>query len=289
MKSNFKAKQKPLKERAKKIAFKFIPIFAAILVIIICLYIPKLRIKAVVITPDSPLKIQINETAENTLKEKIFYIIPRDNILILKNKTLEDRILSVISSVKSVTVKKDLNIFNSNKNAVVINFEEKQKIGAYCASYNIEESAAKQDVQKEKIPCFFTDESGRLFEEFDYKNLNEELAKNKFLIFDSKDKILNKGDFLTEEKFDPILEFIKIIKKDFNFEAEKIIFTKKNYEIYLKEGWHIKTDAESLDPAKIKITLDNLKLTLDTQIKERRRNLEYIDLRFQNKVYFKYR
>lgn len=287
MKSNFKTKQKPLKDRAKKIAFKFIPVFAAILVILIFLYIPKLRIKDVVITPDSPLKIQVNETAKNTLKEKIFYIIPRDNILILKNKTLENRILSGISSVKSVTAKKDLNMFNSNKNAVVINFEEKQKIGAYCASYNIE-GDTKQDVQKEKNPCFFTDESGRLFEEFDYKNLNEEIAKNKFIIFASKDKILNKGDFLTEEKFDPILEFTKTIKKDFNFEAEKIIFTKKNYEIYLKEGWHIKTDAESLDPAKIKITLDNLKLTLDSQIKERRKKLEYIDLRFQNKVYFKF-
>jgi len=53
--------------------------------------------------------------------------------------------------------------------------------------------------------------------------------------------------------------------------------------IDFKEGWYALLDEET----NFKTAFENMKLVLENQIKDKRAELEYIDLRFSNKVFFK--
>ncbi len=57
------------------------------------------------------------------------------------------------------------------------------------------------------------------------------------------------------------------------------------FQLLTKEGWRILID----DKNEPQITYENLSLALKEKIKDKRKNLDYIDLRFGNKVYFKYK
>ncbi len=69
--------------------------------------------------------------------------------------------------------------------------------------------------------------------------------------------------------------------KVFDFIIETDVL--KDLRVNTNEGWHVLFD-RSRD---LKNQLEALKLVLEEKIKEERKNLEYIDLRIENRVYYK--
>ena len=90
-------------------------------------------------------------------------------------------------------------------------------------------------------------------------------------------------EMISDAEFQKLRAFKDLlVKNDINI--VKIILRDEGiYEVYSREGWYILLNAKN-EPNP---SFNNLKLVLDTQIKEKRQKLEYIDLRFGKKVFFK--
>lgn len=73
--------------------------------------------------------------------------------------------------------------------------------------------------------------------------------------------------------------------KSIGAEPSRVEILSNELKIVLKEDWYIFTSFDA-PPEK---TVANLKLLLDQKIKEKRADLEYVDMRFPNKAFYKLR
>lgn len=264
----------------KPIFFKIALAIFLIAAFIALFYIPKFRVKNITIENNSSFNPAVMETVKNELNKKMFLILPYNNIFIFKNKDIAQKILENINEIKSAKTKKDF------PNSLIINFEEKKIVGAYCKTT---EEGTKENKTEEK--CFLIDEDGKPFKEIAGEEKNKILNEKKIIIFEvfTNNSNGHSSRFLEQEKFVKLMEFAKSAEKLLNLETEKITIKRmdensiQKYEVYFNEKWFTVLDSETVP----KLALENLKLVLDSNIKEKRGALEYIDLRLQNKVFFK--
>lgn len=264
----------------KPIFFKTALAIFLIAAFIALFYIPKLRVKNITIENNSSFNPAVMETVKNELNKKMFLILPYNNIFIFKNKDIAQKILENINEIKSAKTKKNF------PNGLIINFEEKKIVGAYCKTT---EEGTKENKTEEK--CFLIDEDGKSFKEIAGEEKNKTINEKKIILFEVFTNNSNNASsrFLEQEKFVKLMEFAKGAEKLLNLKTEKITIKRtdensiQKYEIYFNEKWFTVLDSETVP----KLALENLKLVLDSNIKEKRGALEYIDLRLQNKVFFK--
>ena len=77
----------------------------------------------------------------------------------------------------------------------------------------------------------------------------------------------------------------RLIAQNFPFGIRSFIITPRNeIEIVTSENWRVLLDKKE----KLEYQLSNLKYLLDEKIKDRRRELEYVDLRLGNRLYYKF-
>jgi hypothetical protein len=87
-------------------------------------------------------------------------------------------------------------------------------------------------------------------------------------------------------KFEKIMYFIGLSSKN------GILITKVNlmeegvYELITKEGWSIFIGDNIKD---LDLAFENLMIWLNEKIRDKRKNLEYINLRFENKIPYKFK
>ncbi|MFH1956540.1 MAG: hypothetical protein ABIJ28_02740, partial [Patescibacteria group bacterium] len=80
-------------------------------------------------------------------------------------------------------------------------------------------------------------------------------------------------------------DFIESLRTE-NIMISQVVFKKDGlFEFQTEEDWYILLSERS----DYKLSLDNLKIALREQIKEKRSELEYIDLRLENKVFYKFK
>jgi len=130
--------------------------------------------------------------------------------------------------------------------------------------------------------CYYIDEEGIIFERApqtsgvlvlvikDESSARAELGKN-VIAKESIANFVNLREYLSAQLNLRALDFV--IKSD----------APGDLKVHTNEGWYILFDA-SRD---LKDQLQNLKLVLEEKIKEERKNLEYVDLRIENRIYYK--
>ncbi|QQG42358.1 MAG: hypothetical protein HYW15_02485 [Candidatus Giovannonibacteria bacterium] len=91
------------------------------------------------------------------------------------------------------------------------------------------------------------------------------------------------GDRILSEKEAGFLTYFTSALKNMSVMPKRIRVSFGEIDIYLKEGWFILASAE-LPPEK---TARDLKLLLEQKIGERRQALEYVDMRFPDKAFYK--
>lgn len=280
----------------KKTLFQAFTILILFSGIISLLYIPKFKIKNISFQSDYALNEKIVETVRKELDKKFFLVIPRDNFFTLRKNLIKKIIAENLFQIKSVTLNKDFpDILN-------ISYEEKQKIGVYCspamtpARNALRHEASRSSDETEDRPsseknekCFFIDEDGFGSEEINPEEAHA-LTNGKKITVLQKENISSfktRDEFLKKEEFAPILKFMENAKT-LGLRTEKTVFKNdslRSYEIYFEEGWHVLLDREALN--REETAFQNLKLLLNSEIKDKRKNLEYIDLRFANKAFYK--
>ena len=236
-------------------------------------YIPKFKIKEISIEGADVLdKKEFSAEINDFLTRKLWKILPYDNIFIFPDGQTADEIMPKFPIIKSAVFRRDF----PQKLSVFI--EERKPAALLCRESEIQ-----------KLECAFADEAGFVFQ------LAPNFSGGIFLkFFDNRRQSTLAGaaipadigkNIIDAGEFRKLNYFVKLLSKE-NLAAGKIVIKDEGaYEIHLREKWQILLNDKN-EPEQ---SFANLKLVLSQIIKEKTPQLEYIDLRLGNKVFYKLR
>lgn len=261
MASSRKLRRKRLILKAIIFAFIFVAFFAGIAAFF---RIPYFQVEKIEISGNSLVNTNdLIEAVKIKLDGKYLGLFPKRNIFIMpKGKSLT----MLPQEFKRI---KNINIDKKYFSAIAVKIEERSNSALFC--------------QKEN--CAYADESGFVFEKAPY------FSGAVFLkLIDQRwpDKVIEDfmgSNLIEESEFKKILEFGGLTAKTGGGITEVVLKKENIYEFYTKEGWKIILNDKN-EPQSAYL---NLTTALDSNIKDKRTKLDYIDLRLGNKIYFKYK
>lgn len=199
-------------------------------------------------------KEEISSLVEKNLENKVLFLKTK-SILKIDAGQIKTDILNAFPQIASAEVKK------SFFDAISVKITERIAAALWC----------------ENDDCFLLDAEGVIFEEapLDFGLILVETTQ-------SPDGLFLGQTAVAQDKIAQILE-IKSKLAEAKIAIDKVVFSDGRLDVETSEGWTIRFNLKGdLDWQVIE-----LKLTLEKQISpEKRKNLEYIDLRF-SRVYYK--
>ena len=236
------------------------------------------NIKQINISGNKKIETQkIESIVKGELEKKVFLVINKNTFFVNLSK-IDQLILEQFKEIKEVTLKRKL------PSGIDIEIVERNPVGVWCRPYfetNVLEMETEEDVEKiiiEKNECFNLDDSGIVFEK------SAELGAQ-FIIKSEKD--ISMGENVIPEEY--LLSILEI-KQEFqdypNFEIKEFVYEKDD-KLVVKTFSNLEIYFNFLES--ITEEIFNLKLVFKEKIpQERIGDLDYIDLRFGNRVYIKY-
>ena len=258
--------------------------------------ISQINIKGNKIVSDEKILEIVNKNTEGDY----FWLFPKSNIFLYPKNKIRKEILNSLLRIE------DLVISLNNLQSININIVERKPFALYCKNtvFQIlqnDEVATSTDLVTElpnnellnklsnQEDCYFIDEHAYIYAEASsfsnnvYFKFEEELDENA----SSTQKILGKT-FLkgTQDKqFEKVNLFIRFLK-DINIDVYRLVVKKNgDYELsFGRDSVLIFDEDQDFD-----ILLENLQAVLINLGDIREKEFEYIDLRFDNKVLYKFR
>ncbi|QSH39516.1 hypothetical protein JXR01_00690 [Candidatus Kaiserbacteria bacterium] len=200
----------------------------------------------------------IQETLFRNTQRPLIGLFSRQNTVLYPAAELEGILLYEFPKIKSVTIDSQL-----TKQQVLVTVAEREPYAQWCRNFN------------EVYTCYFIDAEGFIY---------EESALADFLIFEngideSKDDVLR--TFVEPKYFQDVKEFLSKLKV-LDVQVKKFVFEGIDGRIYLEPEWEIRI---ALDKG-LETTAVNLEAVLDEyHLRDRLSELQYIDLRFGERVY----
>jgi cell division septal protein FtsQ len=241
--------------------------FAAVLILAgigLVFYLPVLRINTLAFEGlDAINEEELSRQVNDILSGKYLLLLPKNNIVFFPKKELSE----LLKSNRRI---KNFSFDRNFENRLLLTVEERATWAIWC--YVNENSAEK---------CALTDDDGFVFSPSPFFSGTAILK-----IIDQRNEDLLGKYVLPQRHLEELKTFIKKTKSRLG-EDVFVIELKKGevLTLKLKNGWSIILDSET----DITRAFENLVLALDSQIKDSRQNLDYIDLRFSNKVFYKLR
>ena len=206
-----------------------------------------------------------SENLENILKEEIeqeILFLSSKSIFLVNFNKIRERLLTEFPQIAKVDLKRNF------PDKILVQIKERKPMAIFC-----------QPQPEEN--CVLIDEEGIIIEQVSIKDLPK-LAKIMGNIDSPRlgEKVIEKNYLAS------ILEIQRELTLNQKIEIKKFIPLEGKLTVYTLENWQIFFDpwGDILDQ------ILNLTILLKEKIPpENRRNLEYIDLRFGDRVYFKYR
>lgn len=211
---------------------------------------------------------KIKEAADSFLEEKYFRMLPNKNMILFRESGLRRRLEGTFKKISSVEVKK---IF---PNSIVVSISERQALLIWCSGES----------------CFLVDENGTAYATADFGSA-EVNENNLIIVHDQSRSEVSGGEVVFDPKFGSFLIGFREKSRDSldilfdsDFDTPKAI--SGDFTAFSKEGWRVNLNAEIGAEKEISM----LKIVLDKNIeKGKRQDLEYIDLRTEGKVYYKFK
>ncbi len=203
---------------------------------------------------------EIIDSLNNFIFKKILYFFNKNNIFLATESKLKSVLIGDFPRILSLEIHK--NIF---KQIISLKIVERKEAGIFC-----------------RDECYYIDKDGVIFEK-----APDTSGTLILVIRDNSSESVKLGDIVIESKFmadivgvrESLLSQFSLKVLDFGIDQ----LPSRDLKVNTHEGWYILLDY-SRD---LKSQLDNLKLVLEQKIKENRKNLEYIDLRIENRIYYK--
>ncbi|MDP2864156.1 MAG: FtsQ-type POTRA domain-containing protein [bacterium] len=274
--------RKPYRIKKKKSLFKNRFFGMAILVLIIfggifylVCFSSIFQIKDINISGNQKVQTQ---DVENLIKEKInqkLLFFPTKSIFLIKSNEIVESLLEKFLKIDKVNLKRRLPA------SLIVEIQERLPFGVWCEVEEDKSSSSPFAATREGENCFYIDKEGIIFE----KNP----PKEEFII--KSEELISQG-FLGEKVIEKVLlesifEIQRNLKESLKINIEEIIILEKEkINAKTSEGWEIYFDPTG----DINWQLTKLSLVLEKEIPpERRKDLEYIDLRFGNFAPYKYK
>lgn len=211
---------------------------------------------------------EIRKIAETEITGNFLNFIPRNNILLAGKKSIEKNILAKYKYAEKVEIKKEF------PGSLTIQVKERKISLILCGAGS----------------CGVIDGSGTVFAEADFEK--NELGENNLpVLYDDGNKSFAVGEVIFDQDRISYLPGIREkIKSGLGIDMERELHTPQiaSGDIRAKtaEGWQVYFDEN--------IPLDKeigvLKIVLENKIDQNKRTeLEYVDLRAGNKVYYKFK
>lgn len=241
------------------------------------LYRPAVSINKVDIKGTLVIKpVDIERVVLDELSGKYLSIFPKKSIFIYPRKALLQRLKSEFKRIENI------DIYIEGFTGLLVNLSERPERYLWCG----------RDLEEEQTSlkyCFFADSGGYIFSKSPY------YSGNIFLefygpLFSGENANPIGGAILSEDKFNKLISFENSLGK-IGFTPIKILVKPdEDYEIYLFGGGKIlATGKNDLDKnigyLKLAIATDPLK----SKIEQSRATLDYLDLRFGNKVFYRFK
>jgi len=203
---------------------------------------------------------QILGTVNNVLGEKKFGFLRSANYFLLSKEKLQSNMLISLPKIRAVDIKK------VDKNVLEIYVQEREVAGVWCGDNE----------------CFYFDKEGVIFEQ-----APRSFGSLMVSVTDERDIEPNLGDVVLEAaQVNLVQEAHRLLGNNFPFGIRGIIITPDaEFEILTSQNWRILLNKNE----DIEYQLSNLKYVLDEEVGIRRDELEYVDLRLGNRVYYKYK
>jgi len=207
----------------------------------------------------------LQNIANNSITKKFidlgFWSLSSKSIFLASINNIQNQILNSNTGIKTISVNKT---YPQN---LTIQIQERKPFAIFC--------------QSEK--CFNIDDTGVIFEEL------ASVPENSFIVRQNLalDNLYLGKNVVQEKTMTTISEIKKDLQDNFKINlTEATISTPIRLDIKTGEGWQIYFDIDENSNASLQIT--KLNLLLKDQITTiSRQNLEYIDLRFNDRAYYK--
>ena len=231
--------------------------------------IRKLNINDIVVTGNKIVDSEaIKEVAQADLSGEYLWLFPKTNLVLYPKTKIQNDLYARFGRLKDISL-------GLNGRIIQITVSERTGLYTWCGSAP---GAEKSQIEK----CNFVDENGYIFDEAPYFSgdvyfkLYGEPFKNNYPVFND---LINFKKNLEMMGIKPVALYVKE-------DANAVIFlsatSSKAPEIIFKTD----TDfAEMLENLQTALTTE----PLQTDFKKKYTSLEYIDLRFGNKVYYKFK
>lgn len=217
-----------------------------------------------------------NEIIENFSKKR-GYFFPGDNFILIYSKDLAENLQNKFPKIKTIKVKK---IF---PNEIKIFITERKALFIWCRGDFI----AEEIEQGKNNDCFLVDDEGYVYTSADF-NLPEVKENNLIKIYDGSRREISLGEKIISEEFLRFTFEIKnLLQSNLEIKIKNYYHTPSRFsqeiKIQTEEGWwlYFSTNFPAIDAVK------TLKLFLEKENNINLADIEYIDLRMENKIYYK--
>lgn len=261
-KRNFKKRFKKKIPIYRKRVFRYalgVPLATGALVYFI-FFSPVFKIEKIEITGDDHIAQQAESQIQQELNKKTLFFIKKDNLFLFNANLVSKQIAQTFPELKNAVLEKHF------PGSIFLALEKRAPVAIL--GFN----ASSSD------NYFLIDEKGIVFQEY-----NQTSSSSLPLII-SQDGQVNQlsQQAIDEATLKTILQ-INTSLNNLNLTARYFLLFENQLTAYLEEGWKIQFNLAS----DIDLTITKLKLLLEKEITpEKRKTLEYIDLRF-SKAYYK--
>lgn len=272
--------QKIKKERnrilRKKIFFIFFIFFLVLVVLSFISKWDKLNINNIVIVGNKVIETKM---IEDVVKEKIvgnyLYFFPKTNFLLYPKKEIERELMSKFKRIKNISFSiQDLKTLN-------VSLTERTALYTYCGVL----------VNKDN-ECYFMDENGFIFDKAPY--FSGEVYLKFYRTISNIDNPI--GLYFVESNFNKLISFKETLEKIGVKPAAFYVQDNGNIEVYLSSSIKSQLGPKIIlkNDSDFDQVIKSLQSVLTTEpfqsdFKNKYSSLLYIDLRFGNKVYYKFR
>ncbi len=202
------------------------------------------------------------------LEGKYFEVISRNNFILISERKITNHLMEKFKKISGVEVKK---IF---PDAIEVKIAERDSLLLWCSGG----------------PCYFIDEGGYAYNGADFES-REVKENNLIRLADASAKPVDLGEkVLSEEYIGFVLRLVEEIKKespiDILDECQTACRVAEDVRLKTVEGWDIYFSGKISEEKSVRVMKTFLEKEMD---EEKRKNLEYLDLRAENKVYYKFK